>query len=128
MAMTLLRVIAVILAIGLAGGEAWRSWGAARPFIFVVDDFIMAVLLIAGAALVRQDTMLRRAFFASAWGYTAGQLYSSFFSKIVHPEQANAGNWSLDILTWLIGLAFVISVIGMILSFTLQPRRQGVQQ
>lgn len=126
--MNLLRVIAVILAIGLAGGEAWRSWGAGRPFVFVIDDFIMAALLIAGAVMVAKDTLLRRAFFAAAWGYTAGQLYSSFFSKIVHPDQTNVGNWSLDLLTWLIGLAFVTSIIGMILSFTLQPRRQGVQQ
>lgn len=117
--MNLLRIAAVILAIGLAGGETWRSWGAGRPFIFVIDDFIMAALLIAGAVAVAKDTFARRAFFAAAWGYTAGQLYSSFFSKIVHPDQANAGNWNLDMLTWLLGVAFITSVIGMIASFVL---------
>ncbi len=122
--MNLLRIAAVILAIGLAGGETWRSWGAGRPFIFVADDFIMAALLIAGVIAVAKDTFARRAFFAAAWGYTAGQLYSSFFAKIVAPEETNAGNWNLDVLTWLIGLAFAISVAGMIASFML-PQAHG---
>ena len=120
--MKLLRIAAVILALSLMVGEAWRSWGAGRPFVFVIDDFIMGVLLIFGAVAVAKDTFARRALFASAWGYTAGQLYTSFFSKVVHPEQVNAGNWSLDILTLLLGVAFVTSVIGMIASFVLPQR------
>ena len=122
--MRLLRIAAVILAIGLMGGEAWRSWGAGRPFLFVADDFIMGALLIAGALAVVKDTFARRAFFAAAWGYAAGQLYTSFFSKVVQPEETNAGNWSLDVLTWLVGLAFVVSVAGMIASFLL-PQKVG---
>jgi len=114
--MTLLRIAAILLAIALMGGEAWRSWGAGRPFVFVIDDFIMGALLIAGAVAIAKDTFARRAFFASAWGYTAGQLYSSFFSKIAHPDHANAGNWSLDILTWLLGFAFVVSIVGAVAS------------
>ena len=126
--MRLLQFSAFLLAIGLMGGEAWRSWGAGRPFVFVVDDFIMGALLIAGAVAVAKDTFVRRAFFASAWGYSAGQLYSSFFSKVVHPDQANAGNWNLDFLTWILGFAFIVSVIGMIASFILPPtRHEGVQ-
>lgn len=123
--MTLLRIAAILLAIALMGGEAWRSWGAGRPFVFVIDDFIMGALLIAGAALIAKDTFARRAFFAGAWGYTAGQLYLSFFSKIAHPDQTNAGNWNLDILTWLIGLAFVVSIVGMFASIVLRQKGSG---
>ncbi len=119
--MNILRIIAVLLALGLMGGEAWRSWGVDRPFWFVVDDFIMGVFLIAGAVAMAKETLARRALFAAAWGFNAGLLYSSFFAKIVTPEATNTGNWNFSVLTGLIGFALAISVIGLISSIVLPP-------
>lgn len=116
-----LRIIAVLLALSLMIGELWRSWGAGRHWLFVIDDQIMGALLILSAIVLRRDSFNRRAFFAAAWGACAGALYGSFFGKLVAPETVNAGNWNMDVLTVLVGVAFVVSLLGMILSILL-PR------
>ena len=118
--MKYLRIVAVLFALSMMIGELWRSWGAGRPIMFVLDDQIMGAMLIAAAILVSKDTFNRRAFFTSAWGVNAGMLYGSFFGKVFAPENANAGNWDLGILTILIGIAFATSIIGLIFSVTLQ--------
>ena len=123
--MKLLRIIAVLLALSLMIGELWRSWGAGRPIMFVLDDQIMGAMLIAAAVFVARDTFNRRAFFTAAWGVNAGMLYGSFFGKVFAPETTNSGNWDLGILTILVGVAFFTAVIGMILSITLP--RTGAQ-
>ncbi|MEQ9317082.1 MAG: hypothetical protein RLN72_14605 [Henriciella sp.] len=118
----LLRIWAILLALSLMVGELWRSWGAGRPLAFVLDDQIMGAMLIASAILLSKDTTRRRAFFAAAWGVNAGMLYGSFFGKVFAPEDTNAGNWDLGILTLLVGIAFASSITGMILSIT-TPRK-----
>lgn len=122
--MKFLRVWAVLLALSLMIGELWRSWGAGREFIFVIDDQIMGVLLIWSAYLLKQETLRRRAFFSAAWAFNVGMLYGSFFGKIVRPEDSNPGNWDFGILTALIGLAFVSAIIGMIASILLPHQGQ----
>lgn len=117
--MTFLRIWAVLLALSLMIGELWRSWGAGREFVFVVDDQIMGAMLIASAYLLKEQTARRRAFFSAAWAFNVGMLYGSFFNKIVSPENANAGNWDFGILTALVGVAFFSAIIGMIASILL---------
>lgn len=124
--MKILRIWAVLLALSLMIGELWRSWGAGREFVFVVDDQIMGALLIVSAYLLKQETARRRAFFSAAWAFNVGMLYGSFFGKIVNPENTNSGNWDLGLLTGLIGLAFVSAIIGMIASILL-PYRGSVK-
>jgi hypothetical protein len=55
-------------------GEALRSWGAGRPAYAVVDDFLVAALLVAGAwrATRRDGPVLLVAGFAFASGMIAG--------------------------------------------------------
>ena len=38
------RVCGVLLALALMGGEAWRSWGAERPVVFVVVGLTAALV------------------------------------------------------------------------------------
>nr|WP_070961118.1 hypothetical protein [Hyphomonas sp. Mor2] len=123
--MKLLRIWAVLLALSLMIGELWRSWGAGREFVFVIDDQIMGALLIWSAYLLKQETLRRRAFFSAAWAFNVGMLYGSFFGKIVSPENAQAGNWDVGILTALIGLTFVSAIIGMIASILLPHQGQA---
>ena len=111
--MKFLRIWAVLLALSLMIGEIWRSWGAGREFVFVIDDQIMGVMLIASAYLMKQDTVRRRAFFAAAWAFNVGMLYGSFFGKVFDPASSNSGNFDLGVLTALIGVAFVVSLLGL---------------
>lgn len=117
--MTVLRIWAVLLALSLMIGELWRSWGAGREFVFVIDDQIMGAMLIVSAYLLKEQTVRRRAFFSAAWAFNVGMLYGSFFNKIISPENTNAGNWDFGILTALIGVAFLSAIIGMIASILL---------
>ena len=117
--MAILRALAVALAVSLMAGELWRSWGTDRHLMFVVDDMIIGVFLLVGAWAMKQDTVRRRALFCAAWGFGAGLLYSSFFGKLVDPAEVDAGNWSMSVLTVLVGLAFVTSVIGMVASIAI---------
>lgn len=118
--MKALRIIAILLALGLMIGEAYRSWGAGRHVTFWIDDQIMGALLIAAAVALRQETPARRALFTGTWGVSAGALYLSFFSKVFEPpELTNAGNMSFGVLAALVGIAFVVSVAGFIASLVL---------
>jgi hypothetical protein len=116
-----LRALAVLHALSLMIGEAYRSWGVARPVAFWMDDMLAGALLIAGAIAVGRPTPARRALFTGGWGVCAGMLYSSFFGKVFEPASANAGNFDLGLLTALIGLAFATAVVGFVWSVMVKP-------
>jgi hypothetical protein len=122
-----LRVLAAVLAVSLMAGELWRSWGTDRQLVFVIDDMIIGVFLLAGAWVMARDTVRRRAFFCAAWGFSAGLLYSSFFGKLVAPAEVDSGNWNMSVLTVLVGLAFAASVIGMVTSIAIPARSVPIQ-
>ena len=117
----LLRLAGILLALALMIGEVWRSWGAERPFVFVVDDFVFGVPLLIAALLAKRPTARGKPFLAAAWAGNVGMLYGSFFTKVVDPAATNAGNWNADVLTWLIGLAFGVSLLG-VLGTLIHPR------
>lgn len=120
--MLILRAIAVIQSLGLILGETWRSWGAGRHWLFVVDDYWVSALLLLGAWAMKTDSIRNRALFAAGWGAHAGMLYGSFFGKLIEPASTNAGNFDVGVLTWLVGLAWVTAVIGMIASIVLPSK------
>lgn len=122
--MLLLRGAAILLALSLMIGEIWRSWGAGRPVMLVLDDQLMGGFLIVAAWAVSRETLRTRAAFAAAWGVVAGMLYGSFFGKVFEPAKAQAGNWSLGVLTALLGVAFAVSLIGLWASMVI-PRAQA---
>lgn len=113
MSLGLLRFLGAGLALALMIGEAIRSWGVGRPIMFVLDDFFMGGLLLAGAVLMATPTRLRWGIFVAGWGTCAGMLYGSFFGKVFDPVSSNAGNFDLGLLTALIGVAFAVSLVGL---------------
>jgi hypothetical protein len=123
--MKALRIVAILLALSLMIGECWRSWGVGRPVMFVLDDQLMGGFLIAAAWAVRRETVRTRVAFSAAWGVVAGMLYGSFFGKVFEPAKAQAGNWDLGVLTTLLGIAFLVSLVGLWLSMTL-PQKDEV--
>lgn len=89
--MLILRIIAVIQALSLIIGETYRSWGAGRHWLFVVDDYWISGLLLLGAFAMKTDSLRNRALFAAGWGANAGMLYGSFFGKMIEPSSSNPG-------------------------------------
>lgn len=122
--MAILRIVAVLLALSLMIGECWRSWGADRPVVFVLDDQLMGGFLLAAAWAVRSETGLSRAAFSAAWGVVVGMLYGSFFGKVFDPARSDSGNWDFGVLTALIGLAFAVSLLGLAFSLLLPLRKR----
>lgn len=121
--MLILRIIAVIQALSLIFGETFRSWGAGRHWLFVVDDYWISALLLLGAWAMKTDNIRNRALLAAGWGANAGMLYGSFFGKLIEPSSSNSGNFDIGLLTFLVGLAFATSVLGMIASILLPAKR-----
>ena len=117
--MKTLRIISIIGALLLMGGEAFRSWGAGRPVAFWMDDMLAGAMMIAAAVMVARPTRSRRSFLSAAWGVSVGMLYGSFFGKVFDPASSHPGNFSLGLLTALVGLAFFISIGGLIASILL---------
>lgn len=113
-----LRFLGAGLALSLMVGELIRSWGAGRPIMFVLDDFFMGGLLLAGAVLMARPSRLRWGVFVAGWASCAGMLYSSFFGKVFDPASARPGNMDLGFLTAIIGIAFVVSLIGLFFTLT----------
>lgn len=116
MPLTVLRVVGAGLALSLIIGELIRSWGVGRPIMFILDDFVWGGLLLAGAWLMGKPTPLKSHIFVAGWAACAGMLYGSFFGKVFDPASANAGNMELGFLTVIIGLAFAVSLVGLVWS------------
>ena len=117
--MRVLRIIGMLGALALMAGEIYRSWGVGRPLAFVLDDMIVGIMMMTAAVLVARPTVARRAYFAASWGVAAGMLYGSFFGKVFDPANATPGNFDLGTLTALLGLAFALSVAGLVASILL---------
>lgn len=122
--MRILRILAIVGALLLMGGEAYRSWGVGRPVAFWMDDMLAGAIMIAAAIAVRRPTPMTRSFFSASWGIAVGMLYGSFFGKLFDPASTDPGNFSLGILTALIGLAFAISIAGLVASIVLPDDRK----
>ncbi len=117
--MKILRIVAVIGALALMIGELWRSWGVGRPIMFILDDQFAGGFMLAAAWAIRDDIKRNRAAFSAAWGVAVGMLYGSFFGKVLHPQNAEPGNWNLGVLTTLLGFAFAGALVGLWFSITL---------
>lgn len=120
--MRLLRLAAVIFALSMMFGEAYRTWGTGRPVYAWLDDQILGLFLILGAWLMSKPTRARFAIFAAGWGFSAGMIYPSFFTKLYDPASSNPGNFDLGVLTLLIGMAFVVTLLGLVVTIRLAAK------
>ena len=116
--MKLNAYLAIILALGLMIGESIRSWGKGRNFLFIIDDFIFSGILLIGAVLFLNKNRLGLPILIAGWASCLGMTYGSFFNKITNSYDFKS-NIDNNILTFLIGLAFLCSIIGLFWSIML---------
>ena len=117
--MKFLRIISTIGALLLMIGEAYRSWGIGRPWPFVMDDMFAGAMMLWAVYMTRRPSVVGRRFLSAAWGVAAGMLYGSFFGKLIDPASSTPGNFSIGVLTALLGFAFAVSIAGLIASLFL---------
>ena len=110
------RVWAILLGSSLMIGETIRSWGQGRNPLFILDDFLIGIPLILTAILMARPSIPRRCAFSASFAASAGMLYGSFFDKLVNPSNPASSNLNIQFLTFLIGLAFVSSILGLLAS------------
>lgn len=115
----LLRRLSVISALLLMIGEAYRSWGVGRPWLFVMDDMLTGMMMLWAVWLTRRPSSAARRFLSAAWGVAAGMLYGSFFGKLIDPASSTPGNFSIGFLTAIVGFAFFVSIGGLVASIRL---------
>jgi hypothetical protein len=115
--------LAVTIAAIAMIGEALRSWGVDRPWLAILDDYIVGALLLVGAALARRRGGL--AMLAGAFGFAAGVFFSSFAMHVdaLARRVDDPGHFSQPFLTCAIGALLVGSIVGVIASSALATRR-----
>ena len=106
-------VIAAVLGIALAVGESIRRFGTDSWPPFVVDDYIMCILLCLGAWRAYRSTFTDLRLLLAGWSFTSGMLYLSFFANLER-YMTNAPDSGISSPIWvlLIFIAFVTSLLG----------------
>ena len=117
-------ILAVVLGIALAVGETIRRFGTEFWSPFVLDDYIMCMLLTLGAWRAYRSAFTDLRLLLAGWSFTCGMLYLSFFSNLerymANPPDAGI---SAPIWVFLILTAFVTSFVGAF--HTLRAMRVG---
>jgi hypothetical protein len=105
--------LALVLGIALAVGESIRRFGTAFWSPFVLDDYLMCMLLGLGAWRAYRSTFTDLKLLLAAWSFTSGMLYLSFFSNLER-YMANAPGSGISAPIWvaLIFAAFITALVG----------------
>ena len=105
-------VLALLFGVFLALAETARNWGDWQWWPFWLVDFIAAALLVAGSTLVLRGSPHGGRVLCGAWGFTTAMFYMSFWSHLARLNEAADGNLSQGPLTVIIGIMWMITVIG----------------
>ena len=108
--------MAIVFGAFLALAEIARNWGNWQWWPFWLVDFIAAALLLGGAALVLRKKSYGTTVLCGAWGFTTAMFYMSFWSHIEHINEAADGNLAQGPLTSIIGVMWVVTIIGFVLA------------
>jgi len=117
----LLRVLGVLYGTSIVLGETLRSWGVGRHPVWIIDDFVVGLPLIAASVLVGNPTLRARCAFSAAWAANAAMVYPSFFEKLLAPESSDPGNAPAEALMIGAGFALVQCVLCTIASIVVDP-------
>ena len=121
--------LAAYLALGfgafLAVAELVRNWGNWQWWPFWLVDFIAAGLLVTGGSLALRGRARGAQVLAGAWGFTSAMFYMSFWSHVEHFHEAAEGNVPQGPLTAIIGVMWLITLLGFALSLLAARRPLG---
>jgi len=109
-------VLALVFGVFLAVAETARNWGNWQWWPFWLVDFIAAALLIVGASSTLRRARGGTEALSGAWGFTSAMFYMSFWSHVDHIEEAAEGNFDQGPLTVVIGVLWVTTIVGFLLS------------
>ncbi|HEY6562993.1 MAG TPA: hypothetical protein VIY86_00725 [Pirellulaceae bacterium] len=104
---------AVVFAVVLMIGEAYRSWGAGRPVVSWLDDMIAGTVILAGVLLIGRGSAAGWNVLAGGWGAIWGLAYGSFFSKFLTTNPTDDGNIPFQSLLWIIGFGLIAATVGL---------------
>ncbi len=105
-------ILAIVFGVFLAVAEIARNLGNWQWWPFWLVDFIAAALLLGGAVLVLRKRPGGIAVLCGAWGFTTAMFYMSFWSHIEHYSEAADGNLAQSPLTIIIGIMWVVTIVG----------------
>jgi peptidoglycan/LPS O-acetylase OafA/YrhL len=115
--------LALVFGAFLALAELARNWGNWQWWPFWLVDFIAAGLLVAGASRTLRERPGGGALLAGAWGFTTAMFYMSFWSHIEHIDEAAEGNLAQGPLTSIIGVLWIVTLVGFGLTLAAVRRR-----
>ena len=114
--------IAIAFGLLLAGLEVVRNWGNWEWWPFWVVDYVAAVLLVVGGAMVLQGKSER--WLTAGWGFACAMFWMSYFGHLEGVLKAGAAVDPHERrLTMIIGAMFAVTVAGFVLALTGRQRR-----
>lgn len=107
-------ILAIVFGILTILGETIRRYGEWGHWSWWMDDYFMGTFLIVSAIFILKGNIKAVPFLIAAWGFNAGLLYGSFFSKVTDTGYHFQSNIEPSLLIKLIGLAFFTAMMAMI--------------
>jgi hypothetical protein len=116
---------ALAFGVFLAVAETARNWGSWQWWPFWLVDFIAAGLLVTGGAMVVRRARGGGRVLCGAWGFTTAMFYGSFWSHVENAGRPADGNLEEGPLTVVIGIMWVVTIVGFALSLLSAGRHTG---
>lgn len=128
MTITFSRRLAIIFGILAPLAETIRRWNQLDQLSvlpFWVDDYIMGAFLVYGAWRAKQDTGRGFGVLASAWGFTCGMGYASFFSQLTMLNQTDPAPIPSGWVAVIKGVGSALAVLALIACLRSMPEGRG---
>jgi hypothetical protein len=101
--------------------ETIRRIRIGGDFVWWLDDYLIGLFLIGGALLARRNPDHGRIYLASAWGFTLGMGYVSFFSHLQRNNEIGAAQSYNGPVIGVVGVGMILATLGLIGSLRFQP-------
>ena len=108
--------MALPFALFLSVGEVVVNWGNWGFWPYWLVDYIAVALLLWGWNTTRLRQPNGRSRLAGAWGFTCAMFYMGFFAHVESLGQRGHGLIDDAALTLIIGILFVLTVLGFVAS------------
>jgi hypothetical protein len=122
------RTFAVVLGVFVPIAETVRRWSTWQESpMSLLDDYILAALVLYGAWAAGRDFQRGQRLLAAAWGVVCGVGYGSVMGQIHRVQTGEADPAPISALAVLVIklLLFVLSVAALIATLRARPRTGG---